>query len=193
MSAIPITSQQMTLEEYLEFDYNAEGRYEYFDGEVIEMSGGSPEHSLLGSKIGFLLNRELLPKGCLVFQSDVRIKVPEMLPYRFGDVSALCGKPIYEDLGKSRLLVNPTLIIEVLSSSTENYDRGEKFKAYKSIESLREYVLVSQSKKFVTLYTKHNEKFWFQSEYVKGETLKLESLDCELSVNEIYQAIVFES
>ena len=190
MSAIPITSQQMTLEEYLEFDYNAEGRYEYFDGEVIEMSGGSPEHSLLGSRIGFLLNRELIPKGCLVFQSDVRIKVPVMLPYRFGDVSALCGKPIYEDLGKSKLLVNPTLIVEVLSPSTENYDREEKFKAYKSIESLREYVLVSQMKKFVTLYAKHNEKFWFQSEYVGGETLKLESLECELNVDEIYQGII---
>lgn len=190
MSAIPIISQPMTLEEYLEFDYNAEGRYEYFDGEVIEMSGGSPEHSLLGSRIGFLLNRELIPKGCLVFQSDVRIKVPVMLPYRFGDVSALCGKPVYEDVGKSRLLVNPTLIVEVLSPSTENYDREEKFKAYKSIESLREYVLVSQIKKFVTLYAKHNEKFWFQSEYVEGETLKLESLECELNVDEIYQGII---
>ncbi len=193
MSAIPITSQQMTLEEYLEFDYNAEGRYEYFDGEVIEMSGGTLEHSLLGSQINFLLRRELNPKGCLVFQSDVRIKVPAMLPYRFGDVSALCGKPIYEDLGKSRLLVNPTLIVEVLSPSTENYDREEKFKAYKSIESLREYILVSQVKKFVTLFAKHNEKFWFQSEYVEGETLKIESLDCQLSVDEIYQGIVFES
>lgn len=183
----------MTLEEYLEFDYNAEGRYEYFDGEVIEMSGGTLEHSLLGSQINFLLRRELNPKGCLVFQSDVRIKVPAMLPYRFGDVSALCGKPIYEDLGKSRLLVNPTLIVEVLSPSTENYDREEKFKAYKSIESLREYILVSQVKKFVTLFAKHNEKFWFQSEYVEGETLKIESLDCQLSVDEIYQGIVFES
>ena len=192
MSAIPITSQQMTLEEYLEFDYNAEGRYEYFDGEVIEMSGGSPEHSLLGSQINFLLRRELNPKGCLVFQSDVRIKVPAMLPYRFGDVSAPCGKPIYEDLGKSRLLVNPTLIVEVLSPSTENYDREEKFKAYKSIESLRKYILVSQVKKFVTLYAKHNEKFWFQSEYVEGETLRIESLDCQLSADEIYQGIIYE-
>ncbi len=193
MSAIPITSQQMTLEEYLEFDYNAEGRYEYFDGEVIEMSGGSPEHSLLGNRIGYLLGNNLYPKGCLVYSSDVKIKVPTMPPYRYGDISALCGKPIYENLGKQRLLVNPTLIIEVLSPSTEKFDRDLKFKAYKSIESLREYLLVSQSQKFVTLYTKHNEKFWFQSEYVEGETLKLESLDCDLSIDEIYQGIVFES
>jgi Uma2 family endonuclease len=192
MSAIPITSQQMTLEEYLEFDYNAEGRYEYFDGEVVEMSGGSPEHSLLGSKIGYLLNRELIPKGCLVYSSEVKIKVPTMLPYRYGDVSALCGQPVYELFGKQRLLTNPSLIIEVLSPSTEKYDRVSKLKAYKSIESLREYMLVWQDKKFVMLFTKHNEKFWFQSEYVEGETLKLESLECELSVDEIYQGIVFE-
>ncbi len=193
MSAIPITSQQMTLEEYLEFDYNAEGRYEYFDGEVIEMSGGSPEHSLLSNRIGRLLGNVLDPKGCSVYNSEVLIKVPAMLPYRYGDVSALCGNPIYEDLGNQRLLVNPMLIVEVLSPSTEKYDREKKFKAYKSIESLHEYLLVSQTEKFVTLYTKYNEKFWFQSEYVDGETLKLESLECELSVDEIYQGIVFET
>ncbi|MBA2620178.1 MAG: Uma2 family endonuclease [Acidobacteria bacterium] len=190
MSAIPITSRQMTLEEYLEFDFNAEGRYEYFDGEVFEMSGGSPEHSLLGNRIGFLLQRELFQQDCSVYNSEVQIKVPALLPYRYGDVSALCGEPIYEDLGNQKLLVNPSLIVEVLSSSTEEFDRDLKFRAYKSIESLREYLLVSQSRKFVTLYTKHNEKFWFQSEYVEGEALKLESLECDLSVEEVYQGII---
>lgn len=190
MSAKTISNKQMTLEEYLEFDYNAEGRFEYYDGEVFEMSGGSHEHSLLGSQIGFLLKRELNQKGCSVYNSDVQIKVPAMLPYRYADVSALCGKPNYEELGNQRLLVNPTLIVEVLSPTTEEFDRDLKFKAYKSIESLREYLLVSQDKKFVTLFTKYNEKFWFQSEYVEGETLKLESLDCELSVDEIYLGII---
>ncbi len=180
----------MTLEEYLEFDYNAEGRYEFFDGEVVEMSGGSPEHSLLGNQVGRLLGNKLVPKGCSVYNSEVQIKVPALLPYRYGDVSALCGTPVYEDLGSQKLLVNPTLIVEVLSPSTEKYDRDLKFKAYKSIESLREYLLISQETKFVTLYTKYNEKFWFQSEYVEGETLKLESLDCDLSVDEIYQGII---
>ncbi len=190
MSAIPITSQQMTLEEYLEFDYNAEGRYEYFDGEVIEMSGGSPEHALLGSRICRLLGNQVDTRGCSVYNSEVHIKVPTKLPYCYGDVSALCGKPIYEDSGNRRLLINPSLIVEVLSPSTEKYDRDLKFKAYKSIESLREYLLINQDQKFVTLYTKYNEKFWFQSEYVEGETLKLESLECELKVDEIYQGII---
>ncbi|MDQ2747159.1 MAG: Uma2 family endonuclease [Acidobacteriota bacterium] len=180
----------MTLDEYLEFDYNAEGRYEYFDGEIVEMSGGSPEHSLLGSRLSRLLGNQLDSKGCLVYSSEVKIKVPTMLPYRYGDISALCGKPIYELFGKQKLLTNPSLIIEVLSPSTEKYDRISKLKAYKLIQSLREYMLVWQDKKFIMLFTKHNEKFWFQSEYVEGETLKLESLECELKVNEIYQGII---
>ena len=188
MSAIPVTN--MSLEEYLEFDANAEGRFEYYDGEVFEMSGGSPEHALLGSQIGRLLGNQLVPKGCLVYSSDVKIKVPSLPPYRYGDITALCDKPIYEDFGKQRLLVNPTLIVEVLSPSTEKYDKDKKFKAYKSIESLREYLVIWQDEKFVMLFTKHNEKFWFQSEYVEGETLKLESLDCDLSVDEVYQGII---
>jgi Uma2 family endonuclease len=188
MSAIP--KQKMTLEEYLEFDANTEGRFEYFEGEVFEMGGGSPEHSLLGNRMGRVLGNKLEPKGCSVYNSEVLIKVPAMPPYRYGDVSALCEKAEYENYGNQRLLVNPILIVEILSPTTEEFDRDLKFKGYKSIESLREYLLVSQDKKFITLYTKYNEKFWFQSEYEAGEILKLESLDCELSVDEIYEGIL---
>ena len=190
MSAIPISSQQMSLEEYLEFDYNAEGRYEYYEGEVFEMSGGSPEHSLLGNQIGFLLKRQLFDRDCSVYNSEVHIKVPAMLPYRYADVSAVCDKPVYEDSGNRRLLVNPILIVEVLSPSPEEFDRDLKFKAYKSIESLLEYLLVSQDKKFITLFTRHNEKFWFQSEYVESESLELKSLHCGLKVDEVYRGIL---
>lgn len=190
MSPTPITSQQMTLEEYLEFDANAEGRYEYFEGEVFELSGGSPEHSFLTSRIGFLLNSKLLPRGCSVYSTDVKLKVPIVPTYRYSDGSVLCGKPIYEEIGTEKLLANPTLIVEVLSPSTEKFDREGKFKEYKSIPSFTEYLLISQDKKFVTLYTKYNEKFWFQSEYEAGETLKLESLDIELNINEIYEGII---
>jgi Uma2 family endonuclease len=182
----------MTLEEYLEFDYNAEGRFEYVNGDVIEMSGGSPEHSRLAHRIGRLLGNAIEPKGCVVYQSDAKLKVPVITTYRYADVSALCGKPIYQDYFKQRLLVNPTLIVEVLSPSTESYDKDKKFREYKSIESLKEYLLVSQEEVLITLYTKYNEKFWFQSEYEAGETLKLESLDCELNVDEIYAGIEFE-
>lgn len=190
MQATQSFTQRMTLDEYLELDFEAEGRYEYFNGDVIEMSGGTPEHALLGSRVGFLLNTAVLKKGCFVYSSDVKIMVPAMPPYRYADVSARCGDPIYEDSGRQKLLANPTLIVEILSSSTELYDKDKKFKGYKSIESLREYVLISQVERFVVLYTKHNEKFWFQSEYVEGETLKLESIECELKVDDIYEGII---
>lgn len=180
----------MTLEEYLEFDANSEGRFEYFDGKVFEMSGGSPEHSRLSNRVGRLLGNQLDPKNCAVYSSDVRIKVPSMPPYRYSDVSAVCDEPIYEEIGNQKMLVNSVLIVEVLSPTTEKYDRDKKFKAYKSIESLRDYLLISQDEKFVILYTKHNDKFWFQSEYVAGETLRIEFLDCRLEIDEIYQNIV---
>jgi Uma2 family endonuclease len=189
---IAIPNSKMTLEEYLEFDYNSEGRFEYVNGEVIEMSGGSPEHSRLAHRIGRLLGNAIEPKGCVVYQSDAKLKVPVITTYRYADVSALCGKPIYQDYFKQRLLVNPTLIVEVLSPSTESYDKDKKFREYKSIESLKEYLLVSQEEVLITLYTKYNEKFWFQSQYETGETLKLESLDSELNVDEIYAGIEFE-
>lgn len=170
MSATLIASKQMTLGEH-------------YDGEVLGISDESPEHALLRSRIEGLL------KNCFVYLSDVKIKVPSMPLYRYSGISALCDTPIYEEFGERKLLVNPTLIIEVLSP-TGRYNRHLKFKAYKSIESLREYLVISQEERFVILYTKHNEKFWFQSEYVAGESLKLESLDCELSVDEIYQGIL---
>ena len=190
MSATLISSPKMTLEEYLEFDYNAEGRFEYFDGEVIEM-GASPEHAEIQSSLNAILRSKLVPKGCKVYSSELGVKVPKLLPYRYPDLTIVCGKAEFEEMGGLKRLLNPILIVEVLSDSTERFDKGDKFTAYKSIPSFREYLLIDQYRRFITLYTKHNERFWFQSEYFAGETLKLESLDIELSVNEIYQGIEF--
>lgn len=180
----------MTLEEYLEFDRQSDERFEFIDGEVYSMSGGSPEHSLLANRVGRLLGNQLDNRGCKVFQADLRIKVPSMPPYRYADVSALCGEAEYDDAGKQRMLANPVLIVEVLSPSTQLYDRTRKFNAYKSIASLKEYLLISQDERYVILYTRHNDRFWLQSEYSDGEVLKLTSVECNLSVNEIYEGII---
>ena len=149
----------MTLEEYLEFDYNAEGRYEYFDYQVAETNRESPERSLLGNRIGFLLQRDLADKNCLIYNSQVLLKVPAVSSYYRADVSVLCGNPIYEESENQNLLVNPSLVVEILSTSTEDFQRGLKFAEYKSIESLREYILIRQDKRFVTLLSKYDEKF----------------------------------
>ena len=188
MTAVP--KEKISLEEYFELDKNAEGRFEYHDGYAIEMSGVSIEHGDIEANLMTILKNKTASRDCKINPANIRIKVPKLPTYRYADLSALCGKRIVEQISGLDVLVNPTLIVEILSPSTSAYDRGEKFAEYKSIESFREYLLVDQNKKFVTLYTKHNEKFWFQSEYFEGETLKLESLDCELAIDEIYLGII---
>ena len=188
MTAVP--QQKITLEEYFELDRNAEGRFEYHDGFVVEMSGVSIEHGDIEANLMTILKNKLASRDCKVNPANIRIKVPKLPTYRYADLSALCGERFVEQIAGLDVLVNPSLIVEVLSPSTSSYDRGEKFVEYKSIESFREYLLVEQDKKFVTLYTKYNEKFWFQSEYFGGEIFKLESLNIELSVDEIYQGII---
>lgn len=180
----------MTLEEYLEFDAKAEGRYEYFDGEVFEISGVHPNHALLEASLGRLIGNQVVKRNCSVFASTLRLIVPKLPPYRYADLTALCGKPEYELTGTVPSLKNPALIVEILSPSTEQFDQTEKFIGYKSIASFSEYLLISQNKKLIIQYTKHNEKFWLQTEYGSGEILKLESLDCLLQVDEIYQNII---
>lgn len=150
---------KMTLEEYFEFDKNAEGNFEYFDGEIFEMSGVSVEHATLEVNLITKLNPQANKKGCRVFPANLRIKVPVLPTYRYPDLSTVCGKAEFIEVSGLQCLVNPNLIVEVLSDSTEKYDRGEKFREYKSIESFQEYLLVSSTDKNVTLYLKHNERF----------------------------------
>lgn len=181
-----------TLEEYLELDFKTDAKYEFFDGTLVEISGVAINHALINGNLLSILHENLTED----FQSwigSMKLKVPALPPYRYPNLSVSPNKPQFEMVGEHYCLVNPILIGEIYSPETEIYDCGEKFEAYKSIESFREYILVDQEKKFVTLYTKYNGEVWFQSEYVEGETLKLESLECELSVDEIYQGIVFES
>jgi len=123
----------------------------------------------------------------------MKLKIPALPPYRYPNFSVSPKDAKFEMIGEHHCLVNPIVIGEIYSPETEFYDCGEKFEAYKSIETFREYLLVDQEKKFVTLYAKYDAEVWFQSEYVEGETLRLESVDCELSVDEIYYRIDFES
>ena len=187
MTALP--KRKYTLKEYFELDKNAEGNFEYFDGEIFEMSGVSPEHAMIEMNLAELLNPAARKCGCRAFPANLRIKVPALPTYRYPDLSVVCGETIFVEIQGLQCLVNPALIVEVLSESTELYDRGEKYRQYKSIESFREYLLVSQNAAFITLFQKHNERFWLQSEYVAGETLHLNTLGLDLNVDEIYQGV----
>jgi Uma2 family endonuclease len=190
MSAQP--KVKYTLEEYLELDRISDERLEYWDGEIYSMSGVSRKHNRVGVNLIRLLDTELFDRECEVFAANTRIKVPSLPPYRYGDLSALCGEAQFEQIAGVDVLLNPMLIIEVLSDSTEARDRGDKFSHYKSIPSFCEYLLIAQHRLHVTQYLKRGDGFWLQREYNSlDEVVKIESLGCELAMKDIYRRVAF--
>src|SRR5262245_53825183 len=139
-----LSKRKYTLEEYLELDAKSEARLEYWDGDIYDMSGVNPEHDQIESNLNLRFRLKLEGKPCRMFLANTRIKVPSLPPYRYGDSSGLCGEPQYEMIGGLKVLTNPTLIIEILSDSTEAFDRGVKFTHYKSIPSFSEYILIAK-------------------------------------------------
>ena len=181
-----------TLEEYLELDHNSEEKIEFWDGYVFTLAGASVSHNRIQRNCTTYLQNKLRSRTCEVFPSDMRIKVPAYAPYRYGDLSALCGRPIFELLGKQELLINPTVIFEVLSESTADFDRGYKFTYYKSIESFTEYILIAQDRPHVSQFVKQAENSWVNHEFNDiNDKFYLESLDCELLLTEIYENVEF--
>lgn len=181
-----------SLEEYAELEKSSEERLEYFDGNVWSMAGASDTHEDIVSNLITELKTKIRGRGCKVYGSNLRIKVPVYPPYRYPDVSAVCGERIFEDFYGLRVLVNPSLLVEVLSPSTQAFDVGLKFTYYKSIESFTEYLLVDQNEPRVVLYTKQNAEVWLHREYNSlRDVIYLSSLDCEMSVAEIYLDIEF--
>jgi Uma2 family endonuclease len=190
MSAQP--KLKYTLEEYLELDRNSDARLEYWRGEVFDMSGASEQHYEIEGNLIAALKPRLREQGCRAFPGNTRIKVPSLPPYRYGDFVALCGKAEFEKLDGVDVLVNPALIIEVLSDSTEGYDRGDKFTNYQSIPTFQEYLLVAQHRPHVTHLIKQADGSWKWLEYNNlGAVVRLVSLDCELSLREIYENVSF--
>ena len=188
------TKPRYTLEEYFELERKSEERYEYWNGEVFCMSGVSPEHDQIESNFNFHLRAKLAGRNCRVFLANIRIKVPSAPPYRYADVSALCGEAQFEEIGGIRAVTNPSLIVEILSSSTEAYDRGDKFTHYQSIPSFREYLLVAQHRPHISHLIKQADGSWIHNEYNDLEAVvKLASLNCELPMSEVYENISFDS
>jgi Uma2 family endonuclease len=192
MAANP--ERQYTLEEYLELDRTSEERFEFWGGEIFGMSGGSQAHDRIIVNFIVALSARLDVSKCRVFSSDMRVKVPSAPPYRYADFSALCGEVRFEEVGGVDALVNPQLIVEVLSASTEAYDRGDKFTHYKSIPTFGEYLLVAQHRPHVTHLYRQSDGTWIYAEANDLEsTLRLDSLDCELPLTEIYRGVNFDA
>jgi len=186
--------QRYSLEEYFALELASEEKYEYFNGDVFCMSGVSPNHSQIEGNLVTVLNNTLRKRGCRVFTSNLRIKVPAAPPYRYPDLTVLCDKPVYEEIGGIDALINPTLMIEVLSTSTEAFDRGDKFTYYKSIPGFREYLLIAQHRPHVTHYVKQSGGKWeYEEANDPTAELYLPSVDCTLSLGEVYLDVEFST
>ena len=190
MAAHP--KRKYTLEEYFALDLSTNERFEYWNGEIFCMSGVSDAHDQIETNFTTTLSNKLRGHPCRVFSANMRIKVPSLPPYRYADVSALCGQPNFEKIGGVDMLTNPTLIIEVLSDSTEAYDRGDKFTHYKSISSLREYLMAAQHRPHITQYVKQENGSWSYCEVNDlSASLDVPSVDCVLDLSEVYREVVF--
>jgi Uma2 family endonuclease len=182
-----------TLDEYFKLERDSRERYEYWHGEVFNMSGASPEHDDIVMNVGRTLGNLLASRPCRVSSSDMKIKVPAAPPYRYADIVITCGNREFEEIGGMKMLINPTLIIEVLSPSTERYDRGAKFTNYQSISSFKEYLLIAQDKPCITQFVKQEDGNWKPDELTElSGKLYLPSIDCTLALNDVYQDINFE-
>jgi Uma2 family endonuclease len=175
----------MSPEEYLAFERASEQRHEYADGEIFAMAGGTREHSLTATNIVGELRAALRGRRCEVHGSDLRIKVPSTGRYVYSDGVVVCGRAVFEDETRDTLL-NPLVIVEVLSDSSEAYDRGDKFLQYQSIPSIKDYVLASQKEARIEHFRRLPDGTWLLRILRPGERLVLESTGCEIAVDDAY-------
>src|SRR5438309_6813557 len=181
-----------TLEEYFELERSSEEKYEYFNGEVFCMSGVKRNHAQIEGNLNLAL-RLALPT-CRIYGGSLRVSTPSMPPYRYPDLSVVCEEPRFEVMGGLDVLTNPILLIEVLSPTTEAYDRGDKFTYYKSIPSFAEYLLVAQHRPHVTHYVKQDDGSWSYEELNDlADTVYLATVDCSLPLAGIYREVEFSA
>lgn len=175
-----------TADEYLELDRAAEVRSEFVDGEIYSMAGASARHvQIVGNLVRDLGNR-LLERPCVVYSSDLRVCVDRKRMYAYPDLAVVCEEPRFLD-GEMDTLLNPVLIVEVLSESTKNYDRGEKFARYRSIPSFHEYLLVAQDRLYVEHLVKQDDGTWvFRETNDPSGSVELASIGCRIPLSEIY-------
>ena len=181
--------QLMSEEEYLEQERASKTKSEYFRGEVFAMAGASREHNLITANIIAELVLQLKNKPCRVYPSDMHLQVEKSGLFTYPDVMVVCDKEKFIDDKKDTIL-NPDVIIEVLSDSTESYDRGEKFFNYRQIDSLKEYILVWQKRKKIEKYSRVNSPLWTLTETDdNNQSISLDSIECKLELVNVYDKI----
>ena len=178
---------QYTPEEYLKAERESPYKSEYDNGEIFAMAGASRKHNLIVVSIASGLYQQLRNRGCDVYSNDMRVKVPATGLFTYPDVVVVCDHPMFDDSFEDTL-INPDVIVEVLSKSTEAYDRGIKFQNYRTLRSLSEYVLVHQDTIHVELYSRQPDGSWRFTEFLRPQDeFELRSAGCRLKLEDIYE------
>ena len=194
MAANPkdVDRHYFSLDEYFALELTGHARYEYWDGDIVCMSGGSRAHIGISENIYYRLRQRLEGRPCEAFSAEQPIKTPTLPPYRYPDASAACGESKFENMRGIDVLINPVLIAEVLSPTTAAHDQEDKFAAYKVIPSFSEYLLVAQDAPRVTHYARRPGGVWERREASGLDAaLALESVGCELKLGDIYEGVAF--
>lgn len=178
-----------TVAEYLALEEAAEYRSEYVDGEIFAMAGGSPNHDMICSECARVIGNAILGSGCETHTSNMKVRNETSSVFYYPDLSIACGKAEFDSDG---ILTNPVILFEVLSPSTEAYDRGEKFQRYKQISSLREYVMIAHKKPQIDVFFKTDAGFWRIDSYAGlDDVMELRSLGIQIKLADIYRRIEF--
>jgi Uma2 family endonuclease len=186
-----IEKRRYTREEYLALEETAEYKSEYRDGEIIPMAGGTTNHNKIAGNLYFNFRVAFKQDNYEIFIGDVRLWISRYNIYTYPDLMIIQDKPIYEGK-KTTTVTNPSIIIEVLSSSTSNYDKGKKFRYYRSLSSFKEYILIDQYSLFVEHFAKTEENKWLLTEYEKEDAiLSFVSLNFAITLQDIYQKVDF--
>ena len=181
--------RRITIEEYLALERQSETRNEYLNGEMFARTGASRRHNRIALNVATTLDRQLAGRGCEVFVSDMRVQVSADPHFTYPDV-VVCGEPRFTD-GEVDTLLNPTLIVEVLSTSTERYDRGAKFESYRALPSLAEYVLIAQDRVHVEHFLRQRSGAWLLTETdVREDRVELPSIGCALALSDVYERVL---
>ena len=179
-------------EEYLLFERASQTKHEYYNGRIYAMTGAKEAHNLIAGNTLAALHRQLRAKPCRVYPSDMRVKVAKTGLNTYPDVVVVCGKPHFSDKVLDTLL-NPVVIIEILSASTERYDRGMKFQNYRTIDTLRDYILIAQDQYHIEHFSRQDSGRWVLQEATESTAgVYILSIDCELSIQDVYEKVEIE-
>lgn len=180
-------SRHYTFDDYLSVEEMSAVRHEFLDGEIFAMAGGTPEHAALSAAMVVILGMRLAGRPCRPYSADLRIRVIATGLATYADASVICGEPVRDPASPTHV-TNPSVVVEVLSRSTEDDDRGEKREHYQRIASLREYVLVAQDRREIEIHARNAAGGWQRLGRSPGQTVDLLSIGVQLTVDELYSA-----